>query len=303
MVADFVSVPGGPNLYWALATLPDPFLDLRPVVLGESDLLPNTFPGLVEFEKGPVSEARAWELIQAMRKDLQMLTDAGAFFEEFRGRSDSGLDSVFGTILAFAFRDPPTEFESAVRRYADDFAAIARADSGRKWLRSRGVKDTDKMPPLQAAYLASWLRYRTRYDELTASMLLPTPQAVAQTSLAAAATKVEAAQARNDPIARTLLTFAPAMEKTLAAHVRLRRQLAALRAVEALRAHLAVSGGQFPKSWTEVTVVPVPDDPLTGKPFEYMLAYGKATITAPPPVGENPHKGNNFQYVLSVREP
>jgi hypothetical protein len=301
-LADFATVPDGPNLYWALATLPDPFLDTRPAALGESEMLANTFPGLVEFEKGPVSEARAWELVEGMRKDLQLMIDLDLLFGEMRGRSDSGLEAAFGTVLAFTFRDPPSEFDAMVRRFTDDFAAVARADAGRKWLRARGVKDTEKMPPLQAAYLTSWLRYRERFDDAASAMLLPTPQAFAQSRRVMDAAKLGVVEVRNDPVARTLLSFIPALQKVMDSHIRVRRQLAALRAVEALRAHLAVSG-HFPQFWAEVTVVPIPDDPLTGKPFGYTLSYGKATIEAPPPAGENPHRGNNFRYELRAREP
>jgi hypothetical protein len=109
-------------------------------------------------------------------------------------------------------------------------------------------------------------------------------------------------EVRDDPLAQGLLVTIPALEKTLWSHVRIRRQVAAVRAVEAVRAHLAASGGKLPASWDEVTVVPVPDDPLTGKPFAYALKDGKATITAPPPVGEDMIRSNNFRYELTVRQ-
>jgi hypothetical protein len=81
----------------------------------------------------------------------------------------------------------------------------------------------------------------------------------------------------------------------------MRRQLAALQAVEAIRAHLAASGGQLPRSWAEVKVVPVPADPLTGQPFAYTLANGVATVAGPPPAGETPTRANNFRYELTPR--
>ena len=108
-------------------------------------------------------------------------------------------------------------------------------------------------------------------------------------------------EVRDDPLARGLLTTIPALEKVLLGHVRIRRQVAAVRAIEAIRAHLAASGGKLPASWGEVTVVPVPDDPLTGKPFAYALKDGKATITASPPEGADPIRSNNFRYELTVR--
>jgi hypothetical protein len=284
--AEWGTAPGSPNLYWAIATLPDPLIDLRATAAGEAEVMANTFPAFREFEKGPASEARAMELIKAMRKDLQTFGDAAAWFREKPTRPGAGVNEVIGSALAFALGDEPTEFEAAVRRLTDDFAAVGRAPAARKWLRDRGVKGADAMPALQAAYLASWLRYRERFDDVAAAMLLPTREAAAQARRALAATRKSVEEARDDPVARALLSVVPALERVLQSHIRVRRQVAAVRAVEAVRAHLAASGGNLPRSWDEVTVVPVPDDPLTGKPFAYSLKDGVATITAPHPKGK-----------------
>jgi hypothetical protein len=180
-------------------------------------------------------------------------------------------------------------------------AAVARAPAARKWLRDCGVKDADAMPPVQAAYLAAWLHYRERFDDVAAAMLLPTREAAAEARRALAATRKTVAEARDDPVARALLFTVPALERVLQSPVRVRRQVAAVRAVEAVRAHLAASGGKLPRSWDEVPVVPVPDDPLTGKPFAYRLKDRVATITAPPPEREDPRPSNNFRYERTAR--
>ncbi len=43
----------------------------------------------------------------------------------------------------------------------------------------------------------------------------------------------------------------------------------ALRSVEAIRLHAASQGQALPRALDEIKLVPVPDDPTTGKPFEY----------------------------------
>jgi hypothetical protein len=50
-----------------------------------------------------------------------------------------------------------------------------------------------------------------------------------------------------------------------------------------------------------VTEVPIPIDPMTGQPFEYHVADGKATLTGPPPGREPPHPGNSLCYVITLR--
>jgi hypothetical protein len=69
------------------------------------------------------------------------------------------------------------------------------------------------------------------------------------------------------------------------AEVRLDRKVAALRAVEALRLHVAAHDGRLPESLDQIKAVPVPADPMTGKPFEYRLDGESAVLTgrASPP--------------------
>jgi hypothetical protein len=49
-----------------------------------------------------------------------------------------------------------------------------------------------------------------------------------------------------------------------------------LRVIEALRLY-AFEHDQWPKSLAECTV-PIPDDPMTGRPFGYAIQEGKAVI-------------------------
>jgi hypothetical protein len=40
---------------------------------------------------------------------------------------------------------------------------------------------------------------------------------------------------------------------------------------------------------------------VTGRPFEYATAGGKATLTAPPPAGEWPNEHNSLRYEITLR--
>jgi len=64
----------------------------------------------------------------------------------------------------------------------------------------------------------------------------------------------------------------------LRAQVQLEYRLAALRTVETLRIHAAASGDQLPERLDDVTVVPVPLNPVTGKPFAYRLEAKTAVV-------------------------
>ena len=72
------------------------------------------------------------------------------------------------------------------------------------------------------------------------------------------------------------------------AQVRSERSVAIHAAVEALRIHAAAHGGQLPARLSDVTLVPILDDPFTGQPFGYTVAGRTATLTSPPPAGFDP---------------
>ena len=55
----------------------------------------------------------------------------------------------------------------------------------------------------------------------------------------------------------------------LSAQVRVDRRVAVLRTIEAIRLYASAHEGKLPESLGQITEVPVPDDPATGKPFEY----------------------------------
>jgi hypothetical protein len=83
------------------------------------------------------------------------------------------------------------------------------------------------------------------------------------------------------------------------AQTRLDRRIAALRVIEALRLHAATNGGNFPDKLADVTVVPVPDDPGTGKPFDFQADGKTATLSSTVP-GE-PLEHNGLRYRLTLR--
>ena len=64
------------------------------------------------------------------------------------------------------------------------------------------------------------------------------------------------------PVAGSLM---PAVEQAIGAYITMQVRLRALRTVEAVRMHAAAGGG-LPRSLEEVTAVPVPEHPMTGRP-------------------------------------
>ena len=62
----------------------------------------------------------------------------------------------------------------------------------------------------------------------------------------------------------------PAAEQVIWAQLRIERDMDALMVTYALRMR-AAEAGRFPEKLSDISVVPVPDNPATGKPLEYRL--------------------------------
>jgi len=77
-------------------------------------------------------------------------------------------------------------------------------------------------------------------------------------------------------------TLLPAMSRIAFLQARLDRNIALLRTIEAIRMFAAEHSGQLPGSLTEITSVPIPSDPVTGKDFIYRRVDGRnARLEAP----------------------
>jgi len=83
------------------------------------------------------------------------------------------------------------------------------------------------------------------------------------------------------------------------AQARLDQRIALLRHVEALRLYAAEHKGTLPAKLTDISV-PLPDDPITGKPFRYELKDGAAHVRGSPPSGQeqNPHFNIHYEVAL-----
>ena len=78
-------------------------------------------------------------------------------------------------------------------------------------------------------------------------------------------------------------------------------KIAALRCVEAVRLYAAAHDGQLPASLEDVKDVPLPLDPVHGKPFEYRVVGDRAFFACPPFPGQPANNANTPTYELSMK--
>jgi tetratricopeptide (TPR) repeat protein len=81
---------------------------------------------------------------------------------------------------------------------------------------------------------------------------------------------------------------------------RLDRHVAALQCIEAMRLYMAAHNGMFPSRLSDVTLVTVPDDPATRKPFVYNRTGSKAVLESPATKGARIKDA--MRYELNLKE-
>jgi hypothetical protein len=176
----------------------------------------------------------------------------------------------------------------AARAKDEDHVAAARKRLVGSGLAEDAVK---KFPALQAVLLDDRFAYETRRDDFLKGLMLPYWQAE------------PLFDARPDPETEKSL-FMPLVSsfaKVRQAQARLEQRLALLSLVEALRIHAAGHDGKLPARLADVEL-PLPVDPVTGKPFAYKLDGDTATLHGTPPKGQEKVAAYNVRYEITVKK-
>jgi hypothetical protein len=149
----------------------------------------------------------------------------------------------------------------------------AHVRAARKRLVEFGLAESTMVgfPPLQVVLLDEKYAAVAARDDVMKTMSLPYWQGQV---IAAALPKPQGDE-------RLLGDLAPAAAKVRSAQARLEQRIALLRHVEALRQHLAENKGQLPKQLSDVKL-PLPLDPVSGRPFLYSVEKGVATVSGAP---------------------
>jgi hypothetical protein len=265
---EFVQAPGAPNLYWALANRPRPLVDLRPALEGEMTMLDRELPDLARLDDG------VWSVDQARRFADALQAKIGLF----NGPSREG--AAFERRLGVA--------AMALKLYPEAKAALIA--SGK-----RTPAEVEAMPVVQVAALHAYDTYRRLRDDRFKWLGLPYATSFGPLNQAV---KPAPAEAFANPLLALFALLEPALNSARLAELRLERHLDALQAVEAIRLHLAANGGALPARLEDISIVPVPPDPITGRPFDYAKDGDAATLSAPVPPGVPPGTPWAIRYAL-----
>ncbi len=141
----------------------------------------------------------------------------------------------------------------------------------------------------QVILLDEILQYKVRRDDQLKLLTLPDWEAE----------KLQAASAKGKDDDCLLAPLASGIRHVRQAAARLEQRLALLRCVEALRIYAAENDGKLPAKLDDVKL-PLPVDPVTGKPFPYQLDGGTATVRGTPPAGREKDAAYNVRYEVTI---
>lgn len=257
---EFVQHPQAPNLYWALAQLPRPYFDLRKALSGERMMFEREFAPAADLEREPVSDEAAERVLDAMVERLSF------------GQRAVDKEALAAEIAAIL---------PAARQ------ALIRA--------GRAPAEVEKMPAIQAVLLFTRAESERVRDEIMKWLNLPYLES--RDGLRRAREMQTAVKGKLKVISM-FFDFHGSAEKVLLARLRVDRKFASLRAVEAIKLHVA-DNGSFPKTLDEVKAAPMPMDPFNGKPFEYKLDGDRAILTVPL---YGMVRGSGWQYEITIRK-
>lgn len=260
-IDEMIQEPGCPNLYWALTVLPSPLVSTRTGMQGDRTLQALDFVGL--DENAPMTT-----------EQLKRVTDHfSSMIKEFNLNGPKPIETFEKWLLA---------------RVGDE----SRIQAARKKLVASGMEPNmlARFPSLQILLLGEKLAFETRRDDEMRAAMLPHWQA-------------ESILQRNqEPTSQEANLFDWMLmqrQKVRLAQIRLEQRIALLRCVEAIRLHAAAHQGALPRQ-LEDAGVPIPVDPITGKPFPYEVMGRTAIVRGTPPTGREREAAFNVRYEVTI---
>jgi hypothetical protein len=261
-MADWIQRPDAPNLYWNLTALPRPIIDFQPAMELERDALAFSYPDLYGSEPKKLSANRWRDRLRSLCRDMQNYCGISA--------SDIPYGSYDPLIVGMTGYLP-----------------------AKRYLLKHGWKaaDVEAMPVAQAILLASVRSDEAQRDRWFKWMPLSLEE-------------VER-HVKDEPLPGDILPLARLHElEVLYAKVvesRVDREIAMFRVLEALRIYAAHHQGRLPDRLNDVTEVPIPQDPLHGRPFLYRRLDDKARLESPPPKSGEMYLGRSFLIQMAPK--
>lgn len=217
-------------------------------------------------------------------------------FNDLRDDAPMTAEQIKKVIVRIAkYRELGVDFgktEGEIRAILDNRAKdAAYMSAARKRLEEFGIpaKLREQFPIDQIILLDERCEADSRRDDMMKLMKLPIWQA-------------EELMAKIKPHNQdTLFDFLlPVQRRVFRAQIRLEQRIAMLRHVEALRIFAAEHDGKLPEKLGDFTV-PLPNDPVTGKPFRFSVEGDTVHFRGTAPVNTEKEPAHNVHFEVKIR--
>jgi tetratricopeptide (TPR) repeat protein len=252
-VFELAQQPGAPNLYWALTSLPQPLIETRQAFEAEANAPYLMWPELREVATSTRGTEYWRKTLQKIGDQLLQMSEG----EEYANRPEA--------LAAMALKAYPMAKDSLIAQ-------------------GMPAEKVEAMPVPQVVLLAMTRAYERLRDDEFKWFYVPYWQARPALERGERE-RVSTVAAQREILLSIGYALLPAVKSSRGALARSERSTAVLRLIEALRIYGAAHEGQLPDTLNDLTEVPVPIDPFTGKPFEYRREGDRAIIEGPPMPG------------------
>ena len=253
--------PSAPNLYWAIAQLPKPLIQIDPSLAYEREFLFEQVKALREVDTIPKPDGYWSEFIDRFTTSIQGM---GAPFDQLESIGKAGITLAIGSNVPIA-----REYLVEVEGMSND--------------------ELDRLPNAQIFFLAMRRFYERYRDEEFKYSFLPEH---ARNKGKVASSEFSKLNQKYGLIAIPTSFFLPAVQAAQGASLRTQQQIALWQTVEAIRHHLATHDNRLPATLDELEL-PAPHDPLTNGPIEYAVHAAGATLKGA--------ANSGLQYQLELR--
>jgi hypothetical protein len=269
-VVELIATPNSPNLYWALTELPQPFIDLRNAARFEASFAPRMFPLIRDAETAQRSPEEWNRLYQQVVRDLPSIGGA----REKTPKHELG--AALLALVAYPHAKARLIEQGVDRDKVDQMAVGQVIAVYTQRITQRLIDDFEKL-----WYVPYW-EMRARSGEIEERLR-----------------DMRAFEGGPDREVIPMMTILlPGVQAARENQVRLDREFAALRVIEALRMYAANHNGQLPERLNAINEVPIPLNPATGQPFAYRRDGDKGILELPIADGL---KGPNRRYEITIK--
>jgi len=255
---DLTQLKDAPTLYWSLSNLPHPFLSYHNAVECEEFVFNKYFPELQEARKGqhtPEQWQQLWESL------VQRIND----------------------IPTDWYPEHDKKTYDAKKLLEENYPKVQDLLINKGW----PEKEIRSMAPAHVMLLAGSQVYGEMRDEIAKWLGIDYSQW--PNSL-----REHYEDLLKDYREVPLMEFFPVFGKTARTQARCERNFEILRTIEAIRLYAHSHDGKLPGSLDDVKDVPIPSNPMTGKPFPYHLEGDTAVLMA------DGDTKTNFQYRIKI---